>query len=972
MAFPGKLLTISMKRQITWTVTIFSIISILLIYLIINLYVYEIMEQSLKNHREYFYTIQKDILQNIINFQNFFLFNYEDTLKNLMSQLVILLEISNFFLVEEDSKSVYTYNFEKFDYMNISHAININQSKVEDRIFFMFENDSMILDDSTEIFIKMSSRIISIFKTFRIPYYGDKQLFDGMAIYLNKTKEIYSMNNTFFYNFINNEIGGEYFNEFYLNLTKVMVDAYVNPAAKILADNSLYPELTLDQDLLKLLKRYKYTNIEDIKILAKYTPFIDYSKELIHLIKIEDESNELFMSAKLKTGLIDDLFLKMMEFFNLTTLIMLPDNSYVLNLKSCEAILIKLEFYFNLQNKKINFDTFKEQIAKNRNKFKDKKVSIDKCFLDNENIEAQKYINDYIAQNQANYFDINGGYNSSFIKISNATIGSQYMVTRYSYPDYFLMERKKPNYLIPFFMNVYSFFSFYVPFTFVKEKKEYLLLNIYFITLGSWHLWLILFLMILLIGLRLSRDITDPLIKLKKAIEQMSFNDDKIFEYKDDDIINDLFIMCKELVNSDELKKNKKINIFNEYNFLKDKENKKADVLDKNYRINKRGNRNLILNNQLLEDNKRISIIETKNVFNREIIIYKDNKNQVKSRPRNQTRKRPKVYNIGKEFDLEAPLKTFNRYHTKGDYNVKSNIRDNFLRDSSGEISFNEAEILAKKSNKNDNEINILCYELLFYLGKKMFKSQNNNYLNKYYKMDKSNISNNNLNNGYDSSKNAKYNLYEDTSNKYYNYDEPIFENNDINNIYEERKNNRDYDKKKALKEEYLIGFNKNNLYYRYLKAKKNPINKFIFKIKRINDLEMDNDTIIQIEDEDEFPSILKKSMRRNGNALSRLERKNKFLKINESVRGSLKIKNLNARKNIKKFNFDETKEHQTSSRKSVNTRNVIYEKLRNNQEPKKVGLRASIKFFAQRSVSAGLEKDKKIKFSSKIKKYNK
>lgn len=392
-----------------------------------------------------------------------------------MSQLVILLEISNFFLVEEDSKSVYTYNFEKFDYMNISHAININQSKVEDRIFFMFENDSMILDDSTEIFIKMSSRIISIFKTFRIPYYGDKQLFDGMAIYLNKTKEIYSMNNTFFYNFINNEIGGEYFNEFYLNLTKVMVEAYVNSSAKILADNSLYPELTLDQDLLKLLKRYKYTNIEDIKILAKYTPFIDYSKELIHLIKIEDESNELFMSAKLKTGLIDDLFLKMMEFFNLTTLIMLPDNSYVLNLKSCEAILIKLEFYFNLQNKKINFDTFKEQIAKNRNKFKDKKVSIDKCFLDNENIEAQKYINDYIAQNQANYFDINGGYNSSFIKISNATIGSQYMVTRYSYPDYFLMERKKPNYLIPFFMNVYSFFSFYVPFTFVKEKKK----NIY-------------------------------------------------------------------------------------------------------------------------------------------------------------------------------------------------------------------------------------------------------------------------------------------------------------------------------------------------------------------------------------------------------------------------------------------------------------------------------------------------------------
>jgi len=977
MPFPGKLLTISMKKQITWTVTIFSIISIILIYSIINLYIYEVKEQSVKNHREYFYTIQKDILQNIINFQNFFLYFYEDTLKTLMCQLVILLEISNFFLVEDDSKSVYTYNFEKFNYTDIFHAISINHSLPEDKIYFMFENDSMIIDDVTEVFIKMSSRIISTFKTFRIPCYGDKQLFDGMAIYLNKTKEIYSMNNTFFYNFINNEIHGEYLNEFYLNLTKIMVEVYTNPVKKILEDNSLYPELTLEQGLYQNLKQYKNSNIEDIKILAKYTPYIDYSKDLIHLIKIEEESNELFMSAKLKTGLIDDLFLKIMKFFNLTTLVMMPDNNYILNLKSCEALLIKLEFYFNLQNEKINVDNFKEQIEKSRKNFIDKKVSIDKCFLDNENIHTQKYIKDYIAQNQSYYFDIDGGYNSSFIKLSNATIGSQYMVTRYTYPDYFLMERKKPGYLIPFFMNIYSFFSFYTPFTFVKEKTDYLLLNIYFITLGSWYLWLILFVIILLIALKLSREITNPLIKLKKAIEQMSLNDDKLFEYKDDRIINDLFIMCKELFNNDELRKSKKVNIFNEYKFLKEKENKKSEVLDKYSRINERGNRNLILNNQLFEDNKRISIIEAKNKFNREIIIFKDNKYLDKFSPRNQTRKRPKVHNIGKNFDLETPVKTFNRYHTKGDYNIKSNLRDNFMRNSSSEISFNEAEILAKKLNKNnndnDNDINILCYELLFYLGKKMFKSQNYNNGSLYnYKIDKSTISNNTLNKAYISSKNVKYNLYEDISNKYYIYDEPIFENNYINNMYEERNINSDYEKKKALKEEYLIDFNKNSLYYKYLKAKKNPINKFMCKIKKINDLEMDNDTVIQIEDEDDAPFILKKTMKLNENGFSRLERKNKFLRINESVRGSLKIKNLNAGKNIKKYNFDEIKECHSSSRKSVITRNAIYEKLINNQEPKKLGERASIKFFAQRSVSAGLEKSKKTKSKSKIKKYNK
>ena len=62
----------------------------------------------------------------------------------------------------------------------------------------------------------------------------------------------------------------------------------------------------------------------------------------------------------------------MMEFFNLTTLIMLPDNDYVLNLKSCQALLIKLEFYMNLPKKKTNLDKLKDQTYKNINKFKDK------------------------------------------------------------------------------------------------------------------------------------------------------------------------------------------------------------------------------------------------------------------------------------------------------------------------------------------------------------------------------------------------------------------------------------------------------------------------------------------------------------------------------------------------------------------------------------------------------------------------
>ena len=71
MTFPGKLLQLSIKTQIISTVFFSSIIAVILIYGLINLYIFEIKTQSLKNYKEYYYTIQKDILQNVEVFKIF-------------------------------------------------------------------------------------------------------------------------------------------------------------------------------------------------------------------------------------------------------------------------------------------------------------------------------------------------------------------------------------------------------------------------------------------------------------------------------------------------------------------------------------------------------------------------------------------------------------------------------------------------------------------------------------------------------------------------------------------------------------------------------------------------------------------------------------------------------------------------------------------------------------------------------------
>ena len=218
--------------------------------------------------------------------------------------------------------------------------------------------------------------------------------------------------------------------------------------------------------------------------------------------------------------------------------------------------------------------------------------------------------------------------------------------------------------------------NFYFPFTYLEERKDFMSINIYAITLTNWYVWLFIFLIITLICLKISRDITAPLITLKKSIEQMSFNNEKIFEYKDDPNINELFVMCKELVNIDKFKKNMKGKYF--FNEHKNKAENKNILNNRefNEKLSVFGNRNLIINNQLLEENRRKINDEKKYNFNKEIIEYKDGI-FLKARLRTRTLSRRKARTKDNLFDKKSDkkneaetVKTFGRFPTKN-YNKK-------------------------------------------------------------------------------------------------------------------------------------------------------------------------------------------------------------------------------------------------------------------------------------------------------------
>ena len=981
MAFPGKLLSLSIKTQIIWTMAIFSIISVILIYVIINLYIYEMKEENLNNYTEYYYSIQKDILQNIISFQNFFLFNYEDTLKILICQLVLILDISRYF-ARSDLRNIFKISFENLNFSNVSQKeIDEYIEKNDSELTIYYINNKNLFQNISQRdnIMKMTFKLSNAFKSFRIPYYGDNQLFDGVIVYLNSTKKIFSSNKALLYEFVKKEIGSDNLEEYYSNLRNNITNLLTMNLEKIIDEKSIYPELTLDKETLNLV--YLYEKNKDIKLFSKYTPYMDYKKEYLHLIKIEDEKNEMFVTAKLIPGLIDNILLKMMEFSNITTILLSPEDDTVLNYMSCQALLIKLKFYMLSQNSQKNLSNFMDFIIENDEIFLNNNVTITQCLLGSDNLDLQEYYKQYLIQNKSSFYCLSSEYNSSFIQLSNDSFRNEYMVTRYTYPDYFLLERKQPRYLIVNYLNSYTFMNFYFPYLYVNDKSEFLLLNFYGITLSNWFLWIIIFIIIFIICLKISRDITGPLIKLKQAIEQLSFNDEKIFEYKDDDNINELFSMCKELVNKDEFKKSLKEKSFiNENQLLEEDENKNYYSLGENDEkmsvIRKGVTRNLILNSQLFEKNRKMLNQESKTSFDKEIIVYKDFKFLLKSRPRNQSRKRPKTINrlINRNFDLDVPIKTYNKLKTKGDYNINSKIRDTFLRDSifsnstkkESKISFNESNLKLDKVNKNDNELNILLYELLFCLGKNMFKPKDRDKtykMNKYVKSDKSIISNNNdFNSGYnDSIKNSRIN--EDNNNKFYNYPEPIFENNDTSDIiYEDIKSNSDIDrenKEKYLKEQYQINIKKNNLYYKYLKAKEDWNNKFIKQIRNVHDLELDSNAMVELDDEDNTNSLLpRKNLKKSDIQSSKYDRNTNLFKNIERKKDSSKLRASSLKKSIIKNKM------KASIRKSISTPMNLFGKEITNPKQRKLGMRASVSANMQAPKNLKIVEKKKTRFN--------
>ena len=309
-------------------------------------------------------------------------------------------------------------------------------------------------------------------------------------------------------------------------------------------------------------------------------------------------------------------------------------------------------------------------------------------------------------------------------------------------------------------MNYYLFSSFREPIKYSNTAKQVLENCFYLIVYIIIFIWIICIAINLTIFSKIINNWIQPIINLQEGIESNSIKDKNIFKYEHDDIINELFCTCKELLFG---QINNTKSDLNNFNITENNKNRKIDE--------NRYKKNLIIDNDLM--NQLINQQQNMMDFSKNILLN-DPKNKSKNQKINKKSKLTKhkldeeiiknsstegeknsksISNNAIKTDINKNIDNYNNEIYKklfkiGEYidyyrnklqpnniiiigNNNSIIEENKLTKSvSKQISLNSKNIGGTNDNNDKLYINMLDEENISYLWYMEEKKKNNKSLN--------------------------------------------------------------------------------------------------------------------------------------------------------------------------------------------------------------------------------------------------
>ena len=462
--------------------------------------------------------------------------------------------------------------------------------------------------------------------------------------------------------------------------------------------------------------------INNAKEISGYLSYLDYSNDKFSLISY---GKNLFYYCELK--IIEDyLYYLNNKVIKQLDMVFIP-----LFFGNNTIISPKLSHIFQLKQKDFQID---ENITKFFNKIKKGVSYIDDNFIFNDTIYSQDIIKDIFDLNFTSFLE---GVNIIYQGLLELTHDNIYYYMKYSYPNYNTLKDFQTDFLILDQIDYYLFASYKKPIKFAQNLDQVAENVFYIIVIAIIYIWLLCLSINLIILYHIINDLTEPIEEMQNTIESSSIKDENIFTYEYDDIINELFGTCKELLSGQIDSSNENgLNNFNILSIPKDKMKKiDTNIYKKNLiinndiinqLINEQQNMMDFSNNIKINDLNDTKINETKKqknsiLYNNTFLENKDiqsNDNEIKdsNKANNNTK------NIGEKDNLRYK-KLFqivefidyykDKYEQKNIIVIGNNSNNNNNNNNNATINDSKKSIVIPKSTENFTKKNTIKGDLI-------------------------------------------------------------------------------------------------------------------------------------------------------------------------------------------------------------------------------------------------------------------
>ena len=590
MSVPSNFLTLSIREQLCLTIFILTIFSLLVILCLPGSFSYEILMEDYKRKKKFFYNEYMEYIQTCFYFHSFNILKYEEIIKRMAKQMYkystreTIYQYQSGFQetnpVEDlfkngknENNTLYTYCYNNNETV-CSNAFNILNNKYESLNGLIFSHDVINR-------IKMPGYDIPIIDSF-------------VSININDSV-IYGFNKTGLYSVIVNTTD-------YSNINKVKLNIYYQKLVyeqMAYAMSNILSSLNLNLFLFHELFSKVVTEMNEMEergifniypsnvafpiytraALGHYSTIELSNDKCFLLTYVNDSKKYYYFQFNLIQNYLDIIGKYLSDDENMHFIPLFPVNHTIMSPGLCTNFLMKQSK--NMFNEKTMNETY--------NNIRKGVDGIEACFYDKSVLEDSK-IKEMLETNITHFLVVGNKIYQGLIELDQP-----YFFLKGSFPNLNTLKEYQSDYLLIDQVDFYLFAPFKEPIKFAEYIKTQYRNLFFLIVILILYIWTICFIVNMIIFCKVAKQITEPIYKLQEAIENSNLKDESVFKYEYDDIINELFITCKELLTG-QIDASNSLKYAGQFNIL-NKQNDKDKIIDKN-----KYEKNLIINNDIVND----------------------------------------------------------------------------------------------------------------------------------------------------------------------------------------------------------------------------------------------------------------------------------------------------------------------------------------------------------------------------------